>query len=646
MLHLHALIYTILFGGKPRPRSSTPQNNTITTTTTPDTAAPFVALKQPAVEALARILYFSRATASPPKTDAACQRWLRRQKRQIADLDETSLRRPRTLSLLGDVLFCRGGALARRRRPPQETLEAEGAAALCPSHKRLDPRVLMALMAQVVEEVTVWTESGKEKRWWDERNRRGAGEEEVEEEEEAAVEIWRKNMAKIAVLWMGRRRWEDEMGSSIEELEVPPCAKNRGCCAACKLAVVGGSVQFLIDLRTGLLARRELARGLQDDDDDEPPPPPLLRMVEAWIDVCYTRRRRRFMRTESDMMVNLLVRMQTSGGGSGGKVSGGSGGGEQRTKYTQFRGWPTPVMQVKVDELIRNAAAAADDDDDDDIEENEYGRGAATQWRRAKRMPDKEGYLQYLPTSPRAVPEPWTARGGGNATHNAKRDNADYRRSPPPPPPPPPPHVEPPWVTQDYDPPAATTSLAADPWHVDYDDWSIRQQSTWSFSSSSATLSAIYDAYHTAARSTTTVATSLCAPSPLSTQRGAVAAAEAPRSGAVSPPSPSVYSPVHNTSRSAAAAASAAAVATTPRWGASARSMRPPLPLQQRRLLSEITVPKRAKTAAAALRPPPLVIMRDPVQSTANKSDVWSDIAPVVLDNGQMDSAGYRGLDS
>ncbi|EJP61257.1 uncharacterized protein BBA_09793 [Beauveria bassiana ARSEF 2860] len=586
-----------------------PQNNTITTTTTPDTAAPFVALKQPAVEALARILYFSRATASPPKTDAACQRWLRRQKRQIADLDETSLRRPRTLSLLGDVLFRRGGALARRRRPPQETtLEAEGAAALCPSHKRLDLRVLMALMALVAEEVTVWTESGKEKRWWDERNRRGAGEEE-EEEEEAAVEVWRKNMAKIAVLWMGRRRWEDEIGRSIGELEVPPCARYRGCCAACKLAVVGGSAQFLMDLRTGLLARRELARGLQDDDE-----PPLLRMVEAWIDVRYTRRRQRFMRTESDMMVNLLVRMQTSGGGSGGKVSGGRGGGEQRTKYTQFRGWPMPVMQVKVDELIRNAA---DDDDDDDIEENEYGRGAATQWRRGKRMPEKEGHLQYLPASPRAVPEPWTARRGGTATHNAKRDNADYRRAPPPLPrsPPPPPHVEPPWVTQDYDPPAAATSLAAEPWHADYDDWSIRRQSTWSFSSSSATLSAIYDAYHTAPKSTTTVATSLCAPSPLFTQRGAAAAAEAPRSGAVSPPSPSVYSPVQKSSRSAAAAAAAAAAATTPRWGASARSTRPPLPLHQRRLLSEITVPKRAKTAAAALRPPPLVIVRDPMQS-------------------------------
>ncbi|KAM3479652.1 hypothetical protein MY8738_005352 [Beauveria namnaoensis] len=581
-----------------------PQSNTITTTTTPDTAAPFVALKQPAVEALARILYFSRATASPPKTDAACQRWLRRQKRQIADLDEMSLRRPRTLSLLGDVLFRRGGALARRR--PQETLEAEGAAALCPSHKRLDPRVLMALMALVAEEVTVWTESGKEKRRSvaGERKRRGAGEEEKEEEAAAAataVEVWRKNMIKIAVLWMGRRCWGDDVGRGIEKLEVPPCARYRGCCAACKLAVVGGSVQFLIDLRTGLLARRELARGLQDKDE----PPLLLRMVEAWIDVCYTRRRQRFMRTESDMMVNLLVRMQTSGGGSGRNASGGRGGGEQRTKKTQFRGWPMPVMQVEVDELIRNAAAD-DDDDDDDIEENEYGRGAATQWRRGKRMPEKEGYLQYLPSSPRAGPEPWTARrGGGTATHNAKRDNADYRRAPPP-------HVEPPWMTPDYDPPAAAASLAAEPCHVDYDDWSIRRQSTWSFSSSSATLSAIYDAYHTAARSTTTVATSLCAPSPLFTQRGA-AAAEAPRSGAVSPPSPSVYSPVHKSSQSAAAAAAAAA--TTPRRGASARSTRPPLPLQQRRLLSEITVPKRAKTAAAALRPPPLVIVRDPVQS-------------------------------
>ncbi|KGQ03747.1 hypothetical protein BBAD15_g11004 [Beauveria bassiana D1-5] len=88
-----------------------PQTNTIATTTTPDTVAPFVALKQPAVEALARILYFSRATASPPKTDAACQRWLRRQKRQIADLDETSLRRPRDARSGG-----RGGAVPE----PQE----------------------------------------------------------------------------------------------------------------------------------------------------------------------------------------------------------------------------------------------------------------------------------------------------------------------------------------------------------------------------------------------------------------------------------------------------------------------------------------------------------------------------------------------
>ncbi|KAM3501982.1 hypothetical protein MY10362_005161 [Beauveria mimosiformis] len=583
--------------------------NTITTTTTPDAAAPFVALEQPAVEALARILYLSRATmaSAPPKMEAACQRWLRRQKRQIANLEEMSLRRPRTLSLLGDVLF-RGGALARR---PQETLEAEGTAALCTSHRRLDPRVMTALMALVAEEVTVWAESGKGERWDERKRRGGAG----VEEEAAAAEVWRKSIVKIAVLWMGRRRWEDEMGRSIGELEVPPCARYRGCCAACKLAVVGGSVQFLMDLRTSLLARRELARGLQDDDDDEPPPP-LLRMVEAWIDVCYTRRRRRFMRTESDMMVNLLVRLQTSGGGGGGgsgrKVSGGHGGGEQTRRYTQ-RAWPMPVVKVEVGELIRSGG---DDDDDDTKEEEEYGRGGATRWRRRKRMSKEEGYSQYLPASLRAVPEPWTTvRGGGTATHNAKRANADYcqappaparpeyasspRRRPTPPPPPPPPSsppVEPPWVTPDYDPPAA------EPWHAGYGR-SVCRQSTYSFWSSSATLSAIYDAY-TAARSTTTTMTtttsSLCAPSPILTQRRT--AAEMPSSsGAVSPPSPSVYSSVqHKTGWNAAAAAAA----TTPRWGACARAMRPPLPLQQRRLLSEITA-----------RPPPLVIVRDPIQS-------------------------------
>ncbi|KAM3552954.1 hypothetical protein ARSEF4850_007148, partial [Beauveria asiatica] len=502
------------------------------TTTTPDTAAPFVALEQPAVEALARILYFSRATmASPHKTEDVCQRWLRRQKRQIANLDETSLRRPRTLSLLGDVLL-RGGALARR---PQETLEAEGTAGLCTSHKRLDPRVLTALMALVAEEVTVWwAERGKGEERWDERKRRGGGGGgvKVEEEEEAAaaaaVEVWRKRIVKIAVLWMGRRRWEDEMGRrrrrrrrSIGELEVPPCARYPGCCAACKLAVVGGSVQFLMDLRTSLLARRELARRLQEEEDDEPPPP-LLRMVEAWIDVCYTRRRRRrFMRAESDTMVNLLVRMQMSGGGSGRKVS----GGEQTRKYRQ-RAWPMPV---EVDELIRS-----DDDDteEEEEEEDEYRCVGPTQWRRRRSMSKEEGYSQYLSASLHA----------GTATHDAKRSNAGYRRAapaparpeyaspcrrptpPPPPPPPPPPRpfppVEPPWATPDYDPPAA------EPWHADYDR-SVGRRPTWSRSSSSATLCAIYDAY-TAARSTTTTAaaaTSLCAPSsPILTQRRAAAA--------------------------------------------------------------------------------------------------------------------------
>ncbi|KAJ4158461.1 uncharacterized protein LMH87_008985 [Akanthomyces muscarius] len=352
-----------------------------------DPGAAFAALKQPAVDALARILYMKHATTRS-KTLASCDTWLKLQRFHIAALHEASIRRQGTLSLMADV-FIRG-AFSR----PHEVLQAQGTAALCRSHRALNPHVLSALMALVTEEATVRADRVRARLQEQKETKQPQQREDVGEE---AAERWLRSMSSITVLWMGKTRWEDEMQRALD-VSVPQCARHHDC-AACKLAVVGGSKQFLMDLRTSLLARRHLH--LHDVEGKRTaaaaaPQPPLLRMAEAWIDRCYDARRQRHIRDESDLMVGIVAKLlgaQMSAGGAA-ESRREEGRGHMR------RGWRMPMMELKEGAYVLGGASGRQENDvDNDDEYAEEDGWIAGRWRPRRRTGPREGYSQYLPNS-------------------------------------------------------------------------------------------------------------------------------------------------------------------------------------------------------------------------------------------------------
>lgn len=372
----------------------------------PDTIAPFAALKPPAVAALARILFLKHATTAP-KTLAAYDSWLANQRRQVAALRQasasasasaaaSSVCRQGTLSLMADVFF--RGALAR----PHEVLLAQETAALCASHRDLNPHVLAALMQLLTEESTLHVDA---LRLYAQREGRALG------LTNGAVDFWLKSIAQIPALWMGKARWEEKMQRDLA-VHIPALARHRSC-VACKLAAVGGSIQFLMDLRTSLLARHDYALEMHwamaaRPRPRRPPPPLLLRMVDAWISVCYTAPKRARIRTQSELLLPMVVALR----GAAARADVGvvtvlcSGGYRQLGKMTRAqeeerkhtrRGWPmplTPLMEVDVDDFV-DAVGEEDGGGGSDgyIEEDGYIAG---RWRRRKRTMQMEGYSQYL----------------------------------------------------------------------------------------------------------------------------------------------------------------------------------------------------------------------------------------------------------
>ncbi|EGX94509.1 hypothetical protein CCM_02780 [Cordyceps militaris CM01] len=558
-----------------------------------DDPAPFGNLRPPAIEALAGILYLKHATttgSAPSKTEAACASWLHQQKRAVAHLDDISLRRPRTLSLLGDVFFfssARHGSSSSTAAAVHETLQADAAAALCPSHKRLNPRVLAALLALVADEATRRLDrvrAALQQQQQQQQQQRG---------DEAAVELWLRSASRIAALWMGKRRWEETMRRPLD-VGLPPCARY-GRCAACKLAVIGGSPQFLMDLRTSLVARHEHACRSSAAAGARAPPP-LLRMVEAWIDVCYPRHRRQHIRRESDLMAGAVLRLRL--GGSVAKKSC-----APSSRRTLRAAWPARIsllVEADVEELL---GSGSDGDEDGGELVVEYAPGCRQRCKRS--TPAKEGYSQYLPASAFMGPErssaaarrpgeqskPQQQQQPSRSTNRAKTNVPRATAASSPPPPAPPPvrtsvhneasttnMAEPPWATADYDPPALA-----------------KPSSSPSLASTSAELAAIYDAYRGSSGGGDTA--SLGSPAASLFTRGMPAAAAA-APGTVSPPTPSEFSsnPMEN------------AAPTQPNDGGNDdASLRPP-PLRTRPR-SGIPVPVRM--AAGRTPVPP----RDSVQS-------------------------------
>lgn len=389
----------------------------------------FAGLKTPAVEALARILYMKNATATA-RAASACDPWLASQRRQVAQLHEASLRRRGTLSLMADV-FIRGAFAA-----PGDRARAEETALLCRSHRELNPAVLAALMTLVADETTSCVDRFRHFRERERRRRRrlaegssstsGVSPEQAEERGVLdATVCWLDSIAQVAALWMGKTAWEDEMRRPLP-VHLPSCARHRAC-TACKLAVVGGSPQFLMDLRASLLSRRQYAIEVRGEDDGSEvgglaaaaaaagkgaKEPLLLRMVEAWIDMCYPEAKRRFIRRESDVLVPLVVGLRewTSSKRSK-RVWGTAGrkGGKDGRRYTK-RGWPMPLKRPTEAELAEAESAIAgggDDDEDDEDEDGDDGSdaeicdrrggdGAFLKYRKKNRA-KKQGYSHHLP---------------------------------------------------------------------------------------------------------------------------------------------------------------------------------------------------------------------------------------------------------
>ncbi len=503
--------------------------------------AAFAALKQPAVEALARILYFERSTTTR-KTRAACADWLVRQRRQIATLQEVSIRRQGTLSLMADV-FIRG-----EFAKPHEVMQADSTTELCTHHRELNPCVLSALMALVMEESTRHVDHVREYLEDRARRKRQLGKSNEEEEgDDAAVALWLRNIARLSVLWMGKSRWEDTTRRPLG-LSVPRCARDLAC-TACKLAVVGGSMEFLRDLRTSLLVRHAHAgAGRRDNASAAAPPPLLLRMVEAWIGACYTLRKRRDMWSESDRIAGLVVKLRAEmSGGSGAKGQGRGGRWqlpEARRRYTRG-GWPRPPMEADVEEYMRASESDGDDGNGYVVEDDENVAGRR---RRRQRTAQREGYSPHLP-------EKLSVRPGDGGNTTARRatmcfDNtpADTSSS-----------ASPPRVhTNHDDPPARAKPLpplprprsgarvdgagaspvsssdsAGEPWNADYERYILRGSRY--MDPPEAHLSATDDAHHD---TDTTAASVLRTPSSIFTR-------SAPPSASPSS-SPSEYSPTED----------------------------------------------------------------------------------------------------
>ncbi|KAJ2966578.1 hypothetical protein NQ176_g10084 [Zarea fungicola] len=353
-----------------------------------DDVQPFAALKRPAVESLARLLYM-KASTTTSKTNSSCEQWLTGQKRQIRQMQDVSIRRQGTLSIVADVFR---GELTR----PQETIQALETASLCDAHGELNPLVLSALMKLLTEETTLCTD-----RFRKYRDKATIQKQDpatvVEGEMNPAIKFWLDSISMIPALWMGKTRWEQEMQRPLT-ISLPVCARYHGC-VACKLAVVGGSVQFLMDLRTSLLVRKEYEADMQGvEDEKDVQSPLLLRMVEAWVDMCYAVKKRHFIRQESEMLSPMVVALW--GEISAKKLAKRKGlkRGRDSRMFTNS-GWPMPLAPLmEVDALaFERLCNGADEVEERENEEDEEDGVVAGRRRKNMTTKPREGYSHCLP---------------------------------------------------------------------------------------------------------------------------------------------------------------------------------------------------------------------------------------------------------
>lgn len=184
--------------------------------------------------------------------------WLKRQRQDVKGLD-SSLKRPHNPITR---LFIFGGHKSMSYCPRSSTL--------CHAHKKLDARVIHNLLLMIAAETC---EQVAPLRRFN-----------IEVKLHAQVTSWLRRMALLGGLWSTREafhfnyRFEYKLCDELMDLQLTSLSnlEERNLCHACNLAAIGGRSRALMDLRAGLLARRELyGNGSKANR--------LIFFIDAWI---------------------------------------------------------------------------------------------------------------------------------------------------------------------------------------------------------------------------------------------------------------------------------------------------------------------------------------------------------------------------
>lgn len=163
---------------------------------------------------------------------------------------------------------------------------------LCDAHKKLDPRVIWNLT------VIIERESLSKIRTL----RIAIGRVDIPEE----VEDWVKRMSLLGGLWSTpedfRRCYAFKYADCLELHEMGLSTLSdlayKNPCDACNLAVLGGRIRCLVDIRAGLIARR-IMTGRKN---------PLLKIIDSWISWGRSEEEQRKVFLESRLLAHAITR--------------------------------------------------------------------------------------------------------------------------------------------------------------------------------------------------------------------------------------------------------------------------------------------------------------------------------------------------
>ncbi|PNP54361.1 hypothetical protein THARTR1_05568 [Trichoderma harzianum] len=119
-----------------------------------------------------------------------------------------------------------------------------------------------------------------------------------------SLESWMERIDSITALWLGEDKFRRVFGCRLRG-EMPGCVRTK--CEACMLAVIGGSLIHLTDLRANVLARQAYGTELMGRECKRSR---LLRVIDSWMSL-FQEDCRKDICQRSEAMVSDIVEMRT-----------------------------------------------------------------------------------------------------------------------------------------------------------------------------------------------------------------------------------------------------------------------------------------------------------------------------------------------